>query len=319
MYTYTWYQWLSFFYLYCFFGWIFESAYVSIKNGHFVNRGFLRLPMLPLYGSGAVMMLWVSIPVQDSLFLTWCAGVIGATALEYVTGYVMEQLFKIRYWDYSDQKWNLHGYICVSSSIAWGFLTIFMTHVIHKPIERGILSMPVWWNLLFVFVVTVVFVYDSVVCVREALALGKSLEAMRKLKGELDSLNVQKALLKMEARERIVELKERADAKLEQLYGRRNLAEIDLVELKALAGGTLDNLRDLTGISLEGFRDKTEQQVGELLKQKEAAMASIKKTRPRFRRNRLHGNPSAVSKRFAQEFKDLKEYLEKTGKGQSPL
>lgn len=194
-----------------------------------------------------------------------------------------------------------------------------MTHVIHKPIERGILSMPVWWNLLFVFVVTVVFVYDSVICVREALAFGKSLEAMRKLKGELDSLNVQKALLKMEARDRIAEMKERADAKFEQLYGRRNLAEIDLVELKALAGGTLDNLRDLTEISLEGLRDKTEQQVGELLKQKEAAMASIKKTRPRFRRNRLHGNPSAVSRHFAQEFKDLKEYLEKTGKGQSPL
>ena len=55
MYTYTWYQWLTFFYLYCFFGWIFESTYVSLKQKRFVNRGFLRLPMLPLYGSGAVM------------------------------------------------------------------------------------------------------------------------------------------------------------------------------------------------------------------------------------------------------------------------
>ena len=56
MYTYTWYQWLTFFYLYCFFGWIFESTYVSLKQKRFVNRGFLRLPMLPLYGSGAVLM-----------------------------------------------------------------------------------------------------------------------------------------------------------------------------------------------------------------------------------------------------------------------
>lgn len=47
MYTYTWYQWLAFFYLYCFFGWIFESTYVSLKKKRFVNRGFLRLPMLP--------------------------------------------------------------------------------------------------------------------------------------------------------------------------------------------------------------------------------------------------------------------------------
>lgn len=85
------------FYLYCFFGWIFESTYVSLKQKRFVNRGFLRLPMLPLYGSGAVMMLWVSIPFQDSLILTYISGVIGATVLEYVTGYVMERLFKVRY------------------------------------------------------------------------------------------------------------------------------------------------------------------------------------------------------------------------------
>ena len=126
-----------------------------LKQKRFVNRGFLRLPMLPLYGSGAVMMLWVSLPFQDSLILTYISGVIGATALEYVTGYVMERLFKIRYWDYSNQPFNVHGYICLSSSIAWGFLTIFMTHLIHKPIERAVLAMPLYWDLFFVFFVTV--------------------------------------------------------------------------------------------------------------------------------------------------------------------
>lgn len=90
MHVYTWYQWLTFFYLYCFFGWIFESSYVSILKRRFVNRGFLRIPMLPLYGSGAVMMLVVSEPFQDSLLLTWVSGVIGATILEYVTGWAME-------------------------------------------------------------------------------------------------------------------------------------------------------------------------------------------------------------------------------------
>lgn len=85
----------------------------------------------------------------------------------------MEQLFKVRYWDYSNQKFNLHGYICLSSSIAWGFLTIFMTHVIHKPIERAVLSLPVMWDILFVAVVTVVFTADAIVCTREALAFGQ--------------------------------------------------------------------------------------------------------------------------------------------------
>ena len=136
MYEYTWYQWLTFFFIYCFFGWIFESTYVSAKTGRFVNRGFLRLPLLPLYGTGAVMMLWVSLPVKDNLLLVYLTGVIAATLLEYVTGWGMERLFKMKYWDYSNQRFNVKGYICLSSSIAWGFLTILLTEVIHRPIER---------------------------------------------------------------------------------------------------------------------------------------------------------------------------------------
>ena len=140
MYEYTWYQWLTFFFIYCFFGWIFESTYVSAKTGHFVNRGFLRLPLLPLYGTGAVMMLWVSLPVKDNLFLVYLAGVIAATILEYVTGWGMEKLFKMKYWDYSNQRFNVKGYICLSSSIAWGFLTIFLTEVVHRRPESRYLS-----------------------------------------------------------------------------------------------------------------------------------------------------------------------------------
>ena len=133
MYSYTMAQWLFFFYFYCFFGWCFESSYVSIKNRHPVNRGFMRGPFLPLYGSGAVMMLVVSMPFQHNLVLTYIAGCIGATVLEYVTGVVMEALFKVRYWDYSNQKFNFQGQICLSSTLAWGGLTILMTTVVHRP------------------------------------------------------------------------------------------------------------------------------------------------------------------------------------------
>ena len=126
----------------------------------------------------------------------------------------MEQLFKVRYWDYSNQKFNLHGYICLSSSIAWGFLTIFMTHVIHKPIERAVLSLPVMWDILFVAVVTVVFTADAIVCTREALAFGRSLEAARKLRQDLDILRVQTALLRMDAEDRLHETRTDLETRL---------------------------------------------------------------------------------------------------------
>ena len=78
------------------------------------------------------MMLWVSLPVKDNLFLVYVSGVVAATVLEYVTGWGMERLFKMKYWDYSNQRFNVKGYICLSSSIAWGFLTILLTEVIHR-------------------------------------------------------------------------------------------------------------------------------------------------------------------------------------------
>ena len=113
---YTLQQWILYFYVYCFLGWIFESCYVSFRKKEWVNRGFLHGPFLPIYGSGAVMMLFVSEPFKDNLILTYFAGVLGATLLELVTGAVMEDLLKVRYWDYSNQKFNYKGYICLSSS-----------------------------------------------------------------------------------------------------------------------------------------------------------------------------------------------------------
>ena len=83
---YTLQQWILYFYVYCFLGWIFESCYVSFRKKEWVNRGFLHGPFLPIYGSGAVMMLFVSEPFKNNLILTYFAGVVGATLLELVTG-----------------------------------------------------------------------------------------------------------------------------------------------------------------------------------------------------------------------------------------
>ena len=97
-------------FIYCFFGWILNPPMFLRKTGHFVNCGFLRLPA-SLYGTGAVMMLWVSLPVKDNLV----SGVPGRRYRrhhsEYVTGWGMEKLFKMKYWDYSNQRFNEGVYL----------------------------------------------------------------------------------------------------------------------------------------------------------------------------------------------------------------
>ena len=142
MYSYTFIQWLLFFYTYCFLGWIWETAFVSIKQRKYVNRGFLTGPFLPIYGSGAIIVLLATIPVKDNLWHVYWMGLAAATLLEYVTGALMEKIFKVRYWDYSKKKFNLNGYICLTSSVAWGFFSIIMIQYIHKPIENLFFRIP---------------------------------------------------------------------------------------------------------------------------------------------------------------------------------
>ena len=273
MYTYTWYQWLGCFYIYCFAGWIFESTYVSIRTGRFVNRGFLRLPMLPLYGTGAVMMLWVSLPVQDHLILVYLSGVLAATALEYVTGWAMERLFKVKYWDYSNQKYNLNGYICLTSSIAWGFLTILLTEVLHPPVERLLFRLPVPLAVGGVCFITVIFLYDTVQSVRDALALGRALEAMTRLKAELDDVQVQLALLKAETVQRMADYWEETADRMMQL--RDETAE-RVAQLRDETAERMEQLRDGTAERMAQMKDETVVRMAQLHDETAGRMAQLR-------------------------------------------
>lgn len=195
MYSYTFIQWLLFFYTYCFLGWIWETAFVSIKQRKYVNRGFLTGPFLPIYGSGAIIVLLATIPVKDNLWHVYWMGLAAATLLEYVTGALMEKIFKVRYWDYSKKKFNLNGYICLTSSVAWGFFSIIMIQYIHKPIENLFFRIPNQVQDILAVSLTMALSIDLTYAVRDALDLKEMLvhitensEEIQKLQKRLDYL-----------------------------------------------------------------------------------------------------------------------------------
>jgi len=129
-------QWLLFFFTYSVLGWIRESLYVSTKEHQWINRGFLYGPWLPIYGFGAIIILFLTLPVRKNLIWIFLLGMTGATVLEYVTGDVMERLFHVRYWDYSKQPLNVNGHICLGVSLAWGVFSILLVHFLHSPVEQ---------------------------------------------------------------------------------------------------------------------------------------------------------------------------------------
>ena len=322
MYEYGWYQWLAFFYIYCFFGWIFESTYVSVKKGHFVNRGFLRLPMLPIYGTGAVMMLWVSLPVRDSLLLVYTSGAIAATILEYVTGWGMERLFKVKYWDYSNQRFQVNGYICLSSTIAWGFLTVLLTEVLHPPIARYVLGIPLGVLLVCVGGITVLFVLDAVRSVKEALDLAKVLDAMTNMRAELDDLQVQMALLKAEMQQRAAESRDESLLRLELLKSQAEARTAALREeasdrtaaLKDEAAARTTAAAEAAASRLDAWKNSAEERAAALSRRLEEVDEKRQNLAGRmnfYRKGLLRGNPSASSARFAEALKELREMAEK--------
>lgn len=325
MYTYPWYHWLTFFYVYCFLGWIIESSFVSFQKRRLVNRGFLRLPMLPLYGTGAVMMLWVSLPVKDNLILVYISGFFAASALEYVTGWVMERLFKVRYWDYSNQKFNINGYVCLGTSIAWGFLTILMTEVLHKPIEQFVLALNPTIEFVFLSIVTVLFVIDTIQSVRAALDLGHTLESLTKIKAELEDLQVQMALLKAEASDRADDIREGVrdwaadlhEARLERVSAIREEAASIREEASSIreeAAAIRESAKEQLASRRRELHGKYEQlELPDLSKRIETLRERRRQLGRRltfYHRSLLKGNPGATSKRFSEAFKDLKKYLE---------
>lgn len=221
MYNYHFREWLSFFYFYCIFGWCFESAYVSLKKRRPVNRGFLKGPWLPLYGSGAILVLWLTLPFQETPALVYLVGAIGATVLEYVTGEAMVRLFKVRYWDYSNQKFQYKGHICLSSSIAWGFLSLLMVYVVHKPVESFIFWMHEDVVSVLTFAVTVCIVYDFSNAFRKAMDLRELLIQAEQIRDEIEQRAAEKKrVLEAAATFAKAAMEESLEEKKEQLAAR---------------------------------------------------------------------------------------------------
>ena len=130
------------FMIYAFIGWIWETTLVSVREKKYVNRGFLRGPIIPIYGFGAVaimasmkmitsLLIWA--PLSNILLSMIYIGTI-ATALEYLTSLAMEVLFKTRWWDYTEHRFNIKGRISLHVSLFWGIGGYCLWRFVNQPV-----------------------------------------------------------------------------------------------------------------------------------------------------------------------------------------
>ena len=171
-------SWIFLFFAYSLAGYIWEVVWVSLNQKKLQNRGFLFGPWLPIYGFGAIIVLHATLPVYDNLVAVYILGLVSATALEFVTGFIMLKLFKVRYWDYSKDVGNIKGYVCPRASLAWGMFSILLIKYIHPFFDDLLKYIPDQYATNLAGLLVVVFIADVIISAENALNFKATLEAL---------------------------------------------------------------------------------------------------------------------------------------------
>ena len=193
------YQIFWYFIIFSLIGWMIEVIFHAVTQGKIVNRGFLNGPLCPVYGSGVLMVLIVlyfagsilgiktSVDASHPVIL-FAIGIVFASLIEFLAGFILDKLFHARWWDYSDRKFNINGYICLEFSIIWGLAIAFVLRVIQPGIENIVDMIPYILGIISLIIIYLCFVADIVITVLTVLKMNKQLEKME---------DIQKSILKI--------------------------------------------------------------------------------------------------------------------------
>lgn len=126
------YHIVHWFLIYSILGWAIESIYMSICNRKLTNRGFMKGPFCPIYGAGALTVLFILKPFAGNYVALYLVGALLATTFEFLVAKMMIFLFGSVWWDYNDKPFNYKGILCLESTLAWGLYTIVMFGALHR-------------------------------------------------------------------------------------------------------------------------------------------------------------------------------------------
>ena len=215
------YQAVWIFIIYAFLGWCSEVAFAAVNKGKFVNRGFLNGPVCPIYGVGMLIVVLCLWNLRDRPLLLFLGSALLTTALEFVTGFVLERFFHDKWWDYSDMPFNIKGYVCLKFTILWGLAASFIIGAIHRFIYMLIEKTPFVLGAILLAVFSAAFIADFTVTLTALVKLPKKLRAMveaeRALRAVSDKIGENISNTTIAAKEKGEALAEENKPRLEEL------------------------------------------------------------------------------------------------------
>lgn len=157
----TFFGWFLLFLLYSSCGWLIEVVKTRIDDKKWVNRGFLIGPYCPIYGYAAVIMAVYLTNYKKDIFTVFILALFICSFVEYITSYFMEKIFKTRWWDYSQERFNLEGRICLKNCVYFGLLGVLLVYIINPLLVNIILNMNNSYLNIIGFISLIWFVFDN--------------------------------------------------------------------------------------------------------------------------------------------------------------
>ena len=170
------------FFIYSIIGWIVETTYIAIRYKRWVDRGFLIGPYCPIYGVGSLGIILYLTQYKENILTVFILGMVICSVLEYFTSYIMEKLFKARWWDYSDRKFNLNGRICGFNSLLFGLGSIAIIYFMQPILNLVLITSNNIVLLVINIICLILFTTDTII----------SLNVAKKFKKTIIGLNVRK-------------------------------------------------------------------------------------------------------------------------------
>ena len=220
---------LMYFIIYSFFGWILESTLKTYMQKKPVNSGFLYGPLCPIYGIGALIMLAFLEKFKSNIILLFIIGFIILSIWEYIVGLLLEKIFHTKYWDYSQNKFNIQGRVCLMNSIFWGILGVIFIQYIHPFISMHVSNIPQNILIITTLTITIIIIIDLIITIIKITNIQTKLETLKeiteKIKEQLEEIKKEeknKSLNKESVQTIIEELKYKQTKIKRKLYKTTN-------------------------------------------------------------------------------------------------
>ena len=221
-------DYILYFFIYSFLGWLCESIYCSCLQKKIVNRGFLNGPICPVYGVGALIVITGLWSYRDNMVAVFVLGFILTSILEYITATILEKLFHAKWWDYSNYKFNIHGKVCLLNSTMFGFLSLFVIEVLHPSVINILSRM----NSVVLYVFMVLAVATTIV------DLTTTVKALNTLTVKVDALaNIVEDMKKIHAKLKLYEDEEfirRLKQGPEEMIEKMKALKVNEVQLQSI-------------------------------------------------------------------------------------